>query len=314
MIYSIWPSVRALVDSAMKAPDFDAVKEKFGDQGDGIVSEARSDWNRFTNSTSEFSGKRGTKGVVEDYEGPHEYEAKITDGIEKQIASDEFFERKFSFVNRQTCGQRVDIPRFLAGDQRCWFATRKRRRKRLAVRVFAPIGGTSEVSSEMMAVCGALTCAVVEMLEAEGIAVELWAACCSEDVFCKIDYNQTVGRRDLDICQMVKLKDSSEYTDYGMVNYVTGNSQFYRNIMFKDRVKAGVNAAMCDGKFTYSGVGGSYDIAKKFLPTDESYDAKNDIIINRKYSIDAARKYIELMFKDGAANAVGETSVYEEGR
>ena len=233
--------------------------------------------------------------IVEEYEGPHDYEARIISNIESSILSDDFFKKRFSFVNRQTLGQRVDIPRYLNGDQRCWFAVKRKKKPNRAVRVFAPIGGQCTVSSEEMAVCGALSCAIVEMLEANGINAELWASCCVQGVFENMSTNPHPRDPTWDnLCQLVKLKDSCDYCDYGMVNYVCGNSQFYRNIVFKDRISHGIS--LMQSGLRFDSIGGSYNFSREYIPEDEDHDADLDIVVPRLYNIEIAREYIHNEF------------------
>lgn len=279
MTYSIWANAATLVEKIRKFP-VDKIEN-------GLY-----EWNRITNSRNNFNGNNGTKGVIDDFYGPHEYEAKIISNLESEIVSDEMFKKRFVFANRQITGQRVDIPRYLNGDPRYWFTVKKKRNKVPSVRVYAPMGGIAEVTNEEMNICGATTCAVVEMLESNGINVELWATCCSEDVF--LVKERTGEKKQSHICQMIKIKDSGEYTDYGMVNYITGNSFFYRNIIFKDRILAGVGRE----DVFFGSAGSSYNFSKDLIPTDDEYVSDLDIVIPRCYSIDDAKRYISKNFLD----------------
>jgi hypothetical protein len=151
------------------------------------------------------------------------------------------------------------------------------------------------VSSEEMAVCGALSCAIVEMLEANGINAELWASCCVQGVFANMSTNPNPIDPTWDhLCQLVKLKDSCDYCDYGMVNYVCGNSQFYRNIVFKDRISHGISL-MHSGLRFYE-IGGSYNFSREYIPEDEDHDSDLDIVVPRIYNIERAREYIQNEF------------------
>lgn len=281
MTYSIWANASTLVE---KVKNFDVER---------IEGFAKVEWLAMTNSCSSFHGEKGTAGVIEDFYGPHEHEARITSKLESEILSDEMFKKRFSFVNRQTSGQRVDIPRYLNGDPRYWFTVKKKRTKVPSVRVYAPMGGRGYVSEKEMDICGATTCAIVEMLESNGVNVELWATCCAEGVF---SINKRTGEKDQShICHMIKIKDSGDYTDYGMINYITGNSHFYRNIIFKDRIMSSLGRE----DIGYSGVGGSYNFSKGAIPIDEEYASDLDIVVPRCYSIDAAKRYIEENFLSG---------------
>lgn len=285
MTYSVYPSVAALVE---------AVKVSSPPEPKGWRSKAyRTEWDRMSRGTS-FNGK--TKQVISEVFSPHPYEASLVSSIEAEILSDDFLKKKFSFCNRQTVGQRVDIPRYLNGDQRCWFATKRQKRIQKAVRVFAPMGGWCDITKEQMAVCGALSCAVCEMLESNGIAVELWASCCSENVFGPERNEYPEEEKWMDICQLIKVKDSNEYMDYGFINFVTGNHHFYRNLVFKDRILAGIAAYNSGGHKMFDGVGGSYNMSKELIPPDEDHDANLDIVVPRIYKIEEAKQYLQERF------------------
>ena len=164
-----------------------------------------------------------------------------------------------------------------------------------AVRVYAPIGGLANVSKEEMQVCGALTCSVVEKLESEGINVELYAAYSIVDFF-----HERVNPLDNDgckVCGLIKIKDSSEYSDLGMISYVTGNDHFYRNIVFKSRVKFAYDVFMqtgiksnCDGNYHSS------NFLEEYILPDGEYTKKNTIVIPRIYHMDSAIQWFNNKF------------------
>ena len=132
-----------------------------------------------------------------------------------------------------------------------------------------------------MEVCGALTCAAVEVLESNGIGVELWASGVSEGC-------RRYGSGNTDICTLIKLKDVGQYTDYGMINYITGNSWFYRNIVFKDRI-----ISACKNGGNYISVGGSVNFRRDLIPQEDGYDIDLDVVIPRIYNIKVAKSWIE---------------------
>lgn len=309
MLYSIWPNVEALVKQATEKPCFSNLIKQYC-----LIAE--DEWNEVENGGTFFGG--GTKNVVKTYYGPHEYEAKIISNIESQIVGENFFKKKFVFRSRQIQGQRVDIPRYLNGDQRYWFSVKKVPMPNRAIRVFAPMGGTAGVSSKEMSICGALTCAVCEALETCGINVELWASCCSKGVLSVNTIASPTNvrlfnssTRPNDICQLVKIKDSSSYCDYGMINYITGNSGFYRNIIFKDRICAVAKVASST-EVHYNGVGCSYNFSEENIPKDDEY-SEADIIIPRIYEIDRAKTWMEenLEEKISKVNETFENNIQE---
>ena len=285
MTYSVYPSVAALVEAVKVS----SPPEPKGFKG-CLGNDYKDEWDRMSRGTS-FTGK--TSRVISEVFSPHPYEASLVSSMEAEILSDDFFKKKFAFCNRQTVGQRVDIPRYLNGEQRCWFATKRQKRIQKAVRVFAPMGGTCDITKEQMAVCGALSCAVCEMLESNGIAVELWASCCSAGVFARACREFPDEDKWRDICQLVKVKDSNEYVDYGFINFVTGNSHFYRNLVFKDRILAGISAFNSGGRKMFYSVGKSYNMSRNLIPPDEDHDSSLDIVVPRIYEIEDAKRYIQ---------------------
>ena len=284
MNYLIHNSVEQMLVEAENAPDWEAARNKYPNESTYINHIMKYSWDSWTKGTA-FTGK--TSKVIEECRGEHKYEARIMSDISSDMMSDDFMKKRFTLRNKQLVGQRVDIPRYLSGDQRCWFATKKIKKIAQAVRVYAPIGGVGNVSKEEMQVCGALTCSVVEKLESEGINVELWAAYFIPDFF-----HQRVNPNDDDgmkVCGLIKIKDSSEYSDLGMISYVTGNDKFYRNIVFKSRVKFAYDVFMqtgigsnCDGSYRSSNF-----LEKHILP-DGEYTKENTIVIPRIYHMDEA--------------------------
>ena len=292
MNYLIHNSVEKMLVEAENAPDWEAARKKYPNESEYINNNMKRTWDYWTNGT-DFNGK--TSKVIDEYRGEHEYESRIMSDISSEIMSDDFMKKRFTFRNKQLVGQRVDIPRYLSGDQRCWFATKRMKKIAQAVRVYAPIGGLGNVSKEEMQVCGALTCSVVEKLESEGINVELWAAYFIPDFF-----NQRVNTNDDDgmkVCGLIKIKDSSEYSDLGMISYVTGNNHFYRNIVFKSRVKFAYDVFMQTG--IKSNCGGNYrssNFLEEHLLPDGEYTKENTIVIPRIYHMDEAKQWLNNKF------------------
>ena len=296
MNYLVHNSVEQMLVEAEKDPDWEAARKKYPSEGRYINLIMRRYWDYWTKGT-DFNGK--TSEVIEECRGEHEYEARITSDKSHSMMSDDFMKKRFTFRNKQLVGQRVDIPRYLSGDQRCWFATKKVKRIAQAVRVYAPIGGKGNVSKEEMEVCGALTCSVVEKLESEGINVELWAAYSIEDFF-----HERVNPVDDDgmkVCGLIKIKDSSEYSDLGMISYVTGNDKFYRNIVFKSRVKFAYDVFMQTGiKSDCDGIYHSSNFLEEHILPDGEYTKENTIVIPRIYHMDSAIQWFKNKFdKEG---------------
>ena len=292
MNYLIHNSVEQMLVEAENAPDWEAAINKYPNKSEYINNDMKSKWDYWTNGTY-FNGK--TSEVIEECRGEHEYEARIMSDMSRDIISDDFMKKRFTFRNKQLVGQRVDIPRYLSGDQRCWFATKKIKKIAQAVRVYAPIGGVGNVSEKEMQVCGALTCSVVEKLESNGINVELWAAYSIRDFF-----NERVNPNDDDgckVCGLIKIKDRSEYSDLGMISYVTGNDKFYRNIVFKSRVKFAYDVFMQTG--IESNCGGRYhssNFLEEHILPDGEYTKENTIVIPRIYNMDVAKQWLNNKF------------------
>lgn len=298
MNYLIHNSVEQLISDAENAPDWSVAMEKCESGSDKwyVRNTMKGSWDSWTSGTA-FTGK--TSKVIDAYRGEHEYESKIMCDTACEMMSDDFMKKRFTFMNKQLVGQRVDIPRYLSGDQRCWFSTKKMKRIAQAVRVYAPIGGLGGVTKNEMNVCGALTCSVVEKLESDGINVELWAAYHIHDFFC----DEPSGNHDRDwkkMCGLVKIKDCNEYSDLGMIAYVTGNDYFYRNIVFKSRVKFAYDMFMQTG--VRSNCNGGYhssDFTDNFILPDGEYTKENTIIIPRIYHMDSARTWFNNKFNNG---------------
>ena len=292
MNYLIHNSVEQMLVEAENAPDWEAAIKKYPNESGYIDNIMKRSWDSWTNGTC-FNGK--TSEVIDEYRGEHEYEARIMSDKSHSMMSDDFMKKRFVFRNKQLVGQRVDIPRYSSGDQRCWFTTKKIKKIAQAVRVYAPIGGMGNVSKEEMQVCGALTCSVVEKLESEGINVELWAAYFIPDFF-----HQRVNTNDDDgikVCGLIKIKDSSEYNDLGMISYVTGNNHFYRNIVFKSRVKFAYDVFMQTG--IKSNCGGNYhssNFLEEYILPDGEYTKENTIVIPRIYHMDSAIQWLNNKF------------------
>lgn len=292
MNYLIHNSVEQMLVEAENAPDWEAARKKYPNKSWYINIDMENNWDSWTKGTA-FTGN--TNKVISECRGEHEYEARIMSDISSDMMSDYFMKKRFTFRNKMLVGQRVDIPRYLSGDQRCWFATKKIKKIAQAVRVYAPIGGVGNVSEKEMQVCGALTCSVVEKLESNGINVELWAAYSIRDFF-----NERVNPNDDDgckVCGLIKIKDSSEYSDLGMISYITGNDKFYRNIVFKSRVKFAYDVFMqtgieskCDGRYHSSNF-----LEEHILP-DGEYTKENTIVIPRIYNMDVAKQWLNNKF------------------
>lgn len=292
MNYLIHNSVEQMLVEAENAPDWEAAIKKYPNESRYVNLYMKVPWDSWTKGTA-FTGK--TSNVIEECRGKHEYEASIMSDISIDMISDDFMMERFTFRNKQFVGQRVDIPRYLSGDQRCWFSTKKIKKTAQAVRVYAPIGGVFDVSKKEMQVCGALTCSVVEKLESEGINVELWAAYHIRDFFCRrVNPHDDDGRK---VCGLIKIKDCNEYSDLGMISYVTGNNYFYRNIVVKSRVKFAYDVFMQTGvKSNCNGNYHSSNFLEEHILPDGEYTKEHTVVIPRIYHIDSAIQWFNNKF------------------
>ena len=292
MNYLIHNSVEQMLVEAENAPDWEAARKKYPNESVYIDFIMKRSWDSWTKGTA-FTGKTGE--VIKECRGEHEYESRIMSDKSHSIMSDDFMKKRFTFRNKMLVGQRVDISRYLSGDQRCWFATKKIKKIAQAVRVYAPIGGLANVSKEEMQVCGALTCSVVEKLESEGINVELYAAYSIVDFFHeRVNPLDNYGCK---VCELIKIKDSSEYSDLGMISYVTGNDHFYRNIVFKSRMKFAYDVFMQTGiKSNCDGSCHSSNFLEEYILSDGEYTKENTIVIPRIYNMYSAIQWFNNKF------------------
>lgn len=253
-------------------------------------------WDRMTKPESprEKEMYGSTEEVVGKVRKAHPKDAKISTNMTSDISSDVFMKKQFSFVNKQIHGCRVDIPRYLSGDPRCFFSAKKIRRENRAVRVYASIGGNWFRSADELAVCGSLACAVTEWLEANGVNVELWAVTAIDGMFdCGGNSNDET---DLDAVHLIKLKDSTSYIDLGLVSFVCGYSKFFRNIVFKSYYKY-ADGIVGSGYHLDNRLGRVVQFNKDMLPPG-SDDKKNSIIIPQCYRISDAKRWFSDFVKN----------------
>lgn len=296
MNYSVYDSPNKLVDYI--ASDGNGIYKELKDAPFPKYAK-RSMQSNFDDITTGniFYGMNGTKGVVKEFYGSHVFDAKSMSSLVCEISNMDFHKDSFKFIDRQTSGMGVNVGRYLSGDQRCWYSMRKQRKPNLAIRVFAPFGGLGNVSQNQMKVCGALSCAITDMLETIGINVELWASCVINSVLQSHDDKayDFIYENSSHLCTLIKLKDSEQYCDYGIINYVTGNSHFYRNIVFKDRLLYGLKLHLSTGmKVLSHDIGdSSYNFEQHMIPDDPDHDKALDIVVPRIYDIDQAKHWLE---------------------
>lgn len=152
-----------------------------------------------------------------------ESEASLLSDTMGELKSAAFDVDRWQFVRMLEEGDEVDCDRWLAGSDRCWSGVRRRRLEKRVVRIFTALGGSCARSRKELSVCGAVAVSLVEMLEAAGVAVELWGCGAFRDVF----------RNGDDGLACVRLKGSDGFSDLGLVNFVCGDSHVFRNSFFR---------------------------------------------------------------------------------
>lgn len=208
-------------------------------------------------------------------------EAGIINGIMDEINCAEFVEHAWEYKQRLEEGDSIDVNRYLDGHEKFWCGVRRCYRNKQVVRVYIGLGGNCNRTAQELAICGAVGVTVVEVLEAMGIGVELWGGCFSTDLFLNGDNGGT----------LVKLKDSNEFSDLGMVNYICGNAHIFRNYFFRSWALLGER----DGLGTDYHLGRCRSFNATDIGLDESEQA-SAIIVPQFYDVSAAKTWLIDMF------------------
>lgn len=209
------------------------------------------------------------------------HEAGIMAGIMDNINTSEFVEHAWEFKQRLEEGDMIDVNRYLDGQEKFWCGVRRCLRNKQVVRVYLGLGGNCGRSKEELAICGAVGVTVTEVLEAMGIGVELWGGCFSTGLFDNGDNGGVV----------VKLKDSNEFSDLGMVNYICGNAHVFRNYFFRSWCLLGKR----DNLDTTHNLGHCRDFNAKDIGLDEE-EERTAIVIPQFYNVEDAKKWLIQMF------------------
>lgn len=157
------------------------------------------------------------------------HEASLASGIMSEINCADFTEARWEFKQRMEEGDIIDIGRYLDGQEKFWCGVKRCIGTKRVVRVYVGVGGSCSRSPEGLVVCGAAAVTLVEILESLGVGVELWGVSPSTRLFKDGDHGQTV----------IRLKDSDEFADLGMINFVCGNDAVFRNGIFRTWIKLG---------------------------------------------------------------------------
>lgn len=222
-------------------------------------------------------------------------EASMMDGIISDINASEFKECSWVYKTRLEEGDSIDINRFLDGHEKFWCGVRRVMKDKKVVRVYLNIGGSCGRSREELAVCGAVGTTVCEVLESMGIATELWAASMSRNLFDYSDGKYTNGGT------VVRLKDSNEFADLGMINFICGDSHVFRNIIFRSWWMLGERI-----KQQPSGCLGQHaELSMDDLGLEEE-ERDGVLIIPSLYNVEEARKYLINFFNGVREKQTGE--------
>ena len=209
-------------------------------------------------------------------------EAGIMAGIMDNIDTSDFVEHAWEFKQRLEDGDMIDVNRYLDGQEKFWCGVRRCLRNKQVVRVYVGLGGNCNRTKDELSICGAVGVTVVEVLEAMGIGVELWGGCFSTGLFENGDNGGVV----------VKLKDSNEFSDLGMVNYICGNAHIFRNYFFRSWCLLGRREKL-DTKYS---LGKCRDFNAKDIGLDEE-EERTAIVIPQFYNVEDAKKWLIQMFK-----------------
>ena len=209
------------------------------------------------------------------------HEAGIMSGVMDNINTSDFVEHSWEFKQRLEEGDMIDVNRYLDGHEKFWCGVRRCLRNKQVVRVYIGLGGNCGRSKEELAICGAVGVTVTEVLEAMGISVELWGGCFSTGLFVNGDNGGVV----------VKLKDSNEFSDLGMVNYICGNAHVFRNYFFRSWCLLGKR----DNLDTAYNLGRCRDFNAKDIGLDEE-EERTAIVIPQFYNVEDAKRWLIQMF------------------
>lgn len=183
-----------------------------------------------TNDGDDFHGKNKT--VMEKYmQHLFEPSSSLLSGVIDELNGEAFVVDKWRFANHLEDGEDIDIARYLDGNDRFYSGVRRRRRELRTIRVYASIGGNCHLDKEELAIPGALATCVCEALESAGHAVEMWG-CWSVNGFARNSKGNEV-----DMVVQTRIKAANAYADYGLINFVTGDHHFFRNIAFRTGCK-----------------------------------------------------------------------------
>ena len=212
-----------------------------------------------------------------------EDEASLTSETIDEISTVDFNEIKWKFQQRLTEGDGVDVERYIAGQERCWYGCRRLPRSRQAIRIYINFGGNCFRSSKELSISGAMGVTFAEIMESMGIAAEIWA----------VHYSVGMDADGNDYVEMIRLKQQNEYCDFGLVNFMLGNDGVFRNGIFR----ANCYHAMKNGNDVSWGLGQSRSANLDILGLTEE-EKQSSIVVPQVYSKEAAVKWLEEVLSD----------------
>lgn len=216
-------------------------------------------------------------------------EAGIMDGIINDLNLAEFKEHGWEFRQRLEEGDFVDVERYLEGHERFWSGVRRVLKTKQVVRIYLTIGGHARRSADELAVCGAAAMTVCEVLESMGVGTELWVASGTNGV---IDtYSGCKSKKYNNIYLAIRAKNSNEFADLGMINFICGNHHMFRCTI----LRAFALAAQRLNIDTYSSLGCPAILTKESLGL-EGDEVDTSVIIPAFYSITQAREWLSEFF------------------
>ena len=227
------------------------------------------------------------------------HEASLASGIMSEINCADFTEVRWEFKQRMEEGDIIDIGRYLDGQEKFWCGVKRCIGTKRVVRVYVGIGGSCDRSAEELAVCGAAAVTLVEILESLGVGVELWGVSPSTELFVDDNHGQTV----------IRLKDSDEFADLGMINFVCGNNAVFRNGIFRTWIKFGEE----ENKECRSSLGKSRepDLDELGLCEEEKQTA---LVMPKMYSTSEARSWLIDLINNKIKFLTGERKDDAEGK
>lgn len=204
-------------------------------------------------------------------------EASLTAGIMSEINCADFSEARWEFKQRMEEGDIIDIGRYLDGQEKFWCGVKRCMATKRVVRVYMGFGGCCGRDADELAVCGAAAVTLTEILESLGIGVELWGVAPSTGLFTDNDHGQVV----------IKLKDSDEFSDLGMINFICGNDAVFRNGVFR----AWVKLAEEEGKKLDYGLGYSREPKLDEIGLCEE-EKQCALVMPKMYEVSEARSWL----------------------